>query len=92
MPKRLRKRSSVDDYSITYEQARLIASGLHTMDLGGNETDVGTVLVLLQALAYSDNREDLLIACEEALMPWTAVVGEALDGLVDRQRKAIRQL
>jgi hypothetical protein len=86
------KSNTLPNYDLTYEQAHAIASGLDRCDLSGaSDQDIGLFLALLRAFTYSDNRETLLCAVEAALLPMVQCAGAALDELVRRQTKAVRE-
>ncbi len=90
MPK---PKSLADIYSLTPEQVRRIVEALPDMDLNGSDNDIGTFLLLLRAFTYasSDERQDMLVAAEEVLLPYLGAIGRALDALIEGRRKALQK-
>lgn len=80
-----------DQYALSREDVRAIVDELPDMDLRGNDNDLGTFLLLLRAFTYADNteREEMLGAAEEVLLPYSPSVNKALDALIQKQHQAI---
>lgn len=84
-----------DKHSLTHEQVRAIVTDLPKMDFYGSDNDLGTFLVLLHAFTYTESateRESMLVAAEEVLMPHSTAAGRALDAVIEGRRKAIQKL
>jgi hypothetical protein len=80
------------DPKLTREQAAAIVDAWTRTGFLEGDDEIGGFLLLLRTLAYETDatqRENVLIAVEEKLLPMSLAVGRAIDGVVARRAEEI---
>ncbi len=90
---RAEKERDTRGLTLTPEQATEIVNSW-TMDLFNTDETIGDFLLLLRVLAYEPEpsvRENIFIAIESLLMPYTTGACEALDHLIEERFKVFKE-